>query len=366
MTKRIVSILLLILAFFNIPSSYQNTFSQANVKLKLIRKNEDIFIQILVPQDMQNLKIEIISEEGITKNIIYKDYFTTKKYAQKKYNEFIVSNKGNNISETDIIKVYNKARIIVESSLSSIPSKYIIDTERDGNGEKKSIRIMTYNIHRGRDKIGNSNLKSIAEPIKYYDVDIIGLQEVDKNVSRTNFEDQLKILADSLSMYYYFGSNKSFLKGEYGNGVLSKFPLQDSENILMVGKGESRGLLRTTVLIDDNKKLNFIVTHLGLDEEDRHKQFQSLLDYIDMYNGELVLIGDFNVTDSDPNILKIQQRLNDVGEKTNYKYKNTLNIFKNEYRIDYVFTSKAMKIKRYRVEKVQYSDHFPVIVDIEL
>lgn len=365
MTKKVVSLLLLILAFFNIPSSYQNTFSQSNVRLKLIRKNEDIFIQILVPQDIRSIKIEIISEEGLIKNIIYRDYFTTKKYAQKKHNEFIVSVKSSNISETDIIKVYNKSRIIAENSIISMAFEDIIETEIE-DSEKKSIRVMTYNIHRGRDKIGNKNLKSIAELIKYYDVDIIGLQEVDKNVSRTNFEDQLKILADSLSMYYYFGSNKSFLKGEYGNGILSKFPLQDSENILMESKGETRGILKTTVLIDDNKKLDFIVTHLGLDEEDRQKQFKSLLDYIDMYNDKLVLVGDFNVTDSEPNILKIQQKLNDVGEKTSYKFKNTLNIFKNEYRIDYIFTSKAMKIKRYRVEKVQYSDHFPVIADIEI
>lgn len=135
--------------------------------------------------------------------------------------------------------------------------------------------------------------------------------------------------------------------------------------MLRVARKESRGLLRTTVLIDDKKKITFMVTHLGLNFEERQKQFNTILDYIDMYEDNLILVGDFNVLDSDPNIIKIQQQLNDIGDKAIYRYVNTLNIFKNEYRIDYIFTNKRMKIKKYKVEKVQYSDHFPVIVDIE-
>lgn len=365
MAKKMLLILVIYIAILNFSSPpYQNTFSQPNVVLRAIRQNRDVFVQILVPLDVKKLKVEIISEEGIVKNIIYRDYFTIKSYSRKKYNEFFISSKSNDIIETDTIKVFYNSKIIAECNISSIPYTTSENNENIEGIESKSIRIATYNIHRGRDKAGYSNLNEVGEFVKYYNIDIIGLQEVDKNVSRTNFEDQLKLLADKLSMYYYFGSNKSFLRGEYGNGVLSKYPLQNPENILMQGK-ESRGLLKTTVLIGENRKLNFMVTHLGLDLDERQKQFNNLLEYIDIYQEDLILVGDFNVTDTDPNILKIQQKLNDVGEKTLHRYVNTLNIFRNEYRIDYVFTSKAMRIKKYKVEKVQYSDHFPVIVDIE-
>lgn len=368
MAKRILLALILIITVLNFSSPpYQNTFSQSNVILRAVRKNEDVFVQILASLDVKKLRIEIISEKDIVKNIIYRDYFTIKSYPRKKYNEFLISSKSNDIIESDTIKVFYNSKIIAECSISSLPYTTIEnkeDIENIEGIESKLIRIATYNIHRGRDKAGYSNLNQVGEFIKYYDIDIIGLQEVDKNVSRTNFEDQLKILADKLSMYYYFGSNKSFLRGEYGNGVLSKYPLQNSENILMQGK-ESRGLLKTSVLIGENRNLNFMVTHLGLDIDERQKQFNNLLEYIDIYEDDLVLVGDFNVTDIDPNILKIQQKLNDVGEKAIHRYVNTLNIFRNEYRIDYVFTSKSMRIKKYKVEKVQYSDHFPVIVDIE-
>ncbi|MFA5524826.1 MAG: endonuclease/exonuclease/phosphatase family protein [Tissierellales bacterium] len=364
MAKKIFIILTIILTIINLPPSYEDTFSQSNVVLRAIRKNEDFFVQILAPLDVKTIKVEIVSENGAVKSIIYKDYYGIRSYPRKKYNEFIISNRKNDILDGDIIKVFYKATIIAEGTISSIPYITIVSNENIINEESKLIRIATYNIHRGRDKTGYSNLKEIGEFIKYYDIDIIGLQEVDKNVPRTNFEDQLKKLADKLSMYYYFGSNKSFLKGEYGNGILSKYPLLNPENILLQGK-EARGLLKTTILIGQNKKLNFMVTHLGLDVDERQKQFNNLSDYIDIYEEDLILVGDFNVTDIDPNILSIQQKLNDIGEKTMHRNVNTLNIFRNEYRIDYVFASKSMGVKKYNVEKVQYSDHFPVIVEIE-
>lgn len=377
MARKAFIFLLLIVAIINIPPPYQNTFSQSGVTLKAVRKNEDIFVQILTPLDIKKLNIELISDEGLLKNIAYKDYFTVRNFSNKKYNEFIFSSKGIDLVDTDVIRIYYNKNLIAENNISSIlyninekeedsvfSIQYIANDTNESKVEKKLIRIATYNIHRGRDKVGYSNLNHIGEFIKNYHIDIIGLQEVDKNVSRTNFEDQLKILADKLGMYYYFGSNKRFLSGEYGNGVLSKYPLQNPENIIMQGK-ESRGLLKTSVLIDENRKLNFMVTHLGLDVTKRQKQFNSILEYVDLYEEDLILVGDFNVTDNDPNIIKIQQNLNDVGEKTIYRHVNTLNVFRNEYRIDYIFTSKSIKVNRYKVEKVQYSDHFPVIVDIE-
>ncbi len=361
MAKKALIIIILIAIILNFSPIYGDTFSQTNVVLKATRKSEDIFVHILTPLSIKQIKAEVVSTDGRIKAIIYRDYFAIRNYSGKKYNEYIISSKNNDIFESDTIKIVYNSEIIAKSEISHIPYNEIKKSEIDNTN---SIRIMTYNIHRGRDKAGNSNLEQIGDFIQYYDIDIIGLQEVDKNVSRTSFEDQLKIVADKLSMYCYFGANKSFLRGEYGNGILSRYPLQSPENIILNGK-EPRGLLKTTILLDDNKKLKFMVTHLGLDVDERQSQFNTILDYIDIYEDDMVLVGDFNVVDSDSNVVKIQQRLNDVGEKTIHRYKNTLNIFRNEYRIDYIFTSKIMKIKKYKVEKVQYSDHFPVIVDID-
>lgn len=361
MTKKIFFAFILLLIVFNISPPYEDALSQSKYILRATRKNDEIFIHVLTSLNTKQIKVEIINIDGLTKSVIFRDYFAIRNYLGKQHNEYIISSKYNDIVESDKILIYNNAEVVAEYEASSIP--YFM-TEGIESNETKKIRIMTYNIHRGRDKIGNNNLKNISKLIEYYDVDIVGLQEVDKNVSRTNFEDQLKILAEELSMYYYFGSNKSFLKGEYGNGVLSKYPLQSPENIIFQGR-EPRGLLKTSILLGNNKKMNFMVTHLGLDIEERQKQFNNVLNYIDVYDENLVLVGDFNVLDNDPNIMKIQKHLNDVGEKTINRYVNTLNIFRNEHRIDYVFVNKRMQIKKYKVEKVQYSDHFPIIVDIE-
>lgn len=132
----------------------------------------------------------------------------------------------------------------------------------------------------------------------------------------------------------------------------------------MEGK-EKRNLLKTTILLEDNTDITFVVTHLGLTLEEKQNQFNNILDYIHIFKEDLILVGDFNTTDNDNNIVKIQQVLLDTGAKTMNRYLHTLNIFRNKDRIDYIFINRNMKIKSYKVIKNQYTDHFPVIADIE-
>ena len=361
MMRKVFLNLILLIILFNLPPIYRDTYSQPKTILRVIKKNDDFFIRVLTPLNIKEIKVEILSVQGANKAIIHREYFAIREYFGKKYNEFVISSKKNNIADSDVIKVTANMKVVDEKQISEIP--YDIIKIKDDK-ETSQIRVMTYNIHRGRNKIGNSNIKDIEDFVRHYNPDIVGFQEVDKNVLRTNFEDQLKLIADNLSMYYYFGSNKSFLKGEYGNGILSKYPIENPENIIMQG-GEPRGLLKTTISINKDKKMTVMVTHLGLDNEDRQKQFNTILDYISIYEDNLILIGDFNVTDLDRNIIRIQHQFNDPGSKIMYRHMNTLNTFKNKSRVDYVFTNKSMRVKEYKVEKVEYSDHFPVIVDIE-
>ena len=61
--------------------------------------------------------------------------------------------------------------------------------------DSTTIRVMTYNIHHGEGMDGHINLDRIAALIHSANVDLVGLQEVDRNADRSHNLDMIKILA---------------------------------------------------------------------------------------------------------------------------------------------------------------------------
>ena len=90
------------------------------------------------------------------------------------------------------------------------------------------ITVASYNVQ----CLGYSADKSaIVEEIKTINPDIIGLQELDNATSRSGYVDQLKMLADECGYeYYYFTKTIDFMGGEYGHGVMSKYPITKTES----------------------------------------------------------------------------------------------------------------------------------------
>ncbi|HLS07939.1 endonuclease/exonuclease/phosphatase family protein [Lentibacillus sp.] len=105
-------------------------------------------------------------------------------------------------------------------------------------GNEETIRMATYNMHTGIGTDGNYNLDRLANTIRESGADIIGLQEVDVHwSSRSQFENQIEILADTLNMDYSFAPIYNLdppaageLRRQYGVAVLSKHPILHAEN----------------------------------------------------------------------------------------------------------------------------------------
>ena len=90
----------------------------------------------------------------------------------------------------------------------------------------RTFRVMTYNIHHGEGLDGKVDLLRIAELIKRECADLVALQEVDKGVERTARRDFPDELAALTSLTYVFSNNYHFQGGEYGNAVLTRFPVK--------------------------------------------------------------------------------------------------------------------------------------------
>lgn len=108
------------------------------------------------------------------------------------------------------------------------------------------LRILTYNIAHGRGlqpiqgltsrrKI-RSNLLKIAKLITDLRPDVVALQEIDENSLWAGSFDHLAFLADFTGLQHaVFGINNrrtGLLKLNYGNAILSRHPIVESENVV--------------------------------------------------------------------------------------------------------------------------------------
>src|SRR5215510_15302563 len=95
---------------------------------------------------------------------------------------------------------------------------------------KKTVRIMTYNIHVGVGMDKKLDLQRIAEVITKQQPDLVGLQEVDRGVKRTEGKDEIAELAALTRMEYAFAHNLDYQGGQYGVAILSRFPIRNIDH----------------------------------------------------------------------------------------------------------------------------------------
>ncbi|MHC4840716.1 MAG: endonuclease/exonuclease/phosphatase family protein [Planctomycetota bacterium] len=142
------------------------------------------------------------------------------------------------------------------------------------------MRLLTYNIHKGiggRDR--RYRLQRIVDVIREVNAEIVCLQEVDRNVRRSRFDDQPALLGQALEIEQVaFQLNHEIKNGGYGNCTLSSFPIKFSEDIcLRINKRKNRRAL-VTLIETPSGQLRLANWHLGLAEKDRHAQAVKLFE----------------------------------------------------------------------------------------
>lgn len=165
-----------------------------------------------------------------------------------------------------------------------------------GPRKRVHLRLMSYNIHVGVGMDKKQDLKRIADVIKLYGCDLVGLQEVDRGVQRTGRVDEIKELARLTGMDYAFAHNLDYQGGQYGVAVLSRFPILaiDHRRYANTRERERRGFIRVEVEVK-GRRLNFVTTHLDYQFADgRLFETRQMLDALADVRGPLIVTGDFN------------------------------------------------------------------------
>ena len=159
--------------------------------------------------------------------------------------------------------------------------------------EHSLVKVATWNIHMGRGRDGRRDLERVAKVIGNLGVDCIGLQEVDNHSHEAG--DDLTRLAVATGMRAVAGPTMVRAGGEYGNALLSRWPVtRVVRHDLSVPGREPRGLLQA-VIDCPNSPFYLAVTHLGLHPAERRRQVAAILSHLPFDESlPLLLLGDFN------------------------------------------------------------------------
>lgn len=241
------------------------------------------------------------------------------------------------------------------------------------------LKVMTYNIHYGIGRDRKYRLDRIISVIKNENPDVVALQEIDKGISRTNFDDQPRIIAEALDMHFHHCVNRYIGNGEFGIATLSRFPIKKKRrhNIsfstrFSVRPVEPRGALFADIFFD-SAYLHVFNIHLGLGVRERIYQRRKLLSesvLLDkMLRDPIIVLGDFN--DSVISVVNsgIENHFNDAFKLSGGKDGATFRWGPIKLRLDRIYTSDNLRpVESYVVNTRSSrlaSDHKPLVAIVE-
>ncbi len=205
------------------------------------------------------------------------------------------------------------------------------------------------------------NLDAIAELVAPYDM--VALQEVDTGSLRSGYINQSRYLANHSGMpFWCHQSNRKVGTVAYaGNGFLSKFEPRSVEDHRLPGIIPGRG----TLLIrygQGESRLDVAVVHLALGKRARRQQLMFLTrELADSKN--LIVMGDLNTPADSPGLLEFRQALGLVAPTVGLA---SFPSWQPQRAIDHILVSHSLVCRKSEVLDVTYSDHCPVVLEVEL
>jgi endonuclease/exonuclease/phosphatase family metal-dependent hydrolase len=242
-----------------------------------------------------------------------------------------------------------------------------------------SVRVATWNIHKGVNGIGprrRLEIHNIGLAVDQFDADIICLQEVRKSnaaeakrFSHWPEQEQADFLAP-IGYTSIYKTNAVTKHGEHGNALLTCWPvIRHQHEDMSDHRFEQRGLLHAEVLIH-GISVHVVVLHLGLIKASRRRQIEQLTSFIQReipQDAPLLVAGDFNDWGiSSMSALKIHHlqafKASPITAKKLLTYPARLPLV----QFDYVYARHLTPINAQAPQGQQWarmSDHLPLVAD---
>jgi len=268
------------------------------------------------------------------------------------------------------------------------------------------MRVATWNLLHGIPLLDPLNVPSLAEVARSVSADLIGLQEVDRQQLRSNYEHQTKTVADAIGLpYWVYAPAVIGTPGEtwedatdsqihshqhsesendqphYGIGLASRYPLTNIEVMrfkpaplslpLLVPSDPRPRLMkvsdepRLAIIADVETPLGLITvanTHLSFVPGYNVKQLRKLTKHLSGRTNPVLIIGDFNLPGKLANLVS---RWDSLATLPTYP------TFKPRIQFDHIISrglsDETIKSARESAEvmPLAISDHCALVVEIK-
>jgi endonuclease/exonuclease/phosphatase family metal-dependent hydrolase len=236
------------------------------------------------------------------------------------------------------------------------------------------MRLLSYNIHKG---IGGQDrlyrIGRILEVIEAENPDLICLQEVQRNVRRSRFDDQPKLLAEYFhATAHLFQLNVHRKAGGYGNLILSRWPFQSQHMISLRLRARKPRGGQLAVVDTPEGPLHLVNWHLGLAEHERRWQAAHLLGHpLFRASAHLptLIVGDCNDWRNTlaGGVFNTQGFAHITAPPSHFR---SFPAYLAMGSLDKAFCRGALQIKHARVLRSRLakyaSDHLPLVIDFHL
>ena len=233
-----------------------------------------------------------------------------------------------------------------------------------------TLRVLSYNIHHAEGVDGKLDLQRIADVVKSVNPDLVSLQEVDRLVKRTNNVDQPAELAQLTGLHVVFGANIDLQGGQYGNAILSRWPIHEHTNrkLPCLDNGEQRGVLDALIQLPQLGNIRFLATHFDHRSDDQERRLSAkfinqLVDVASTSPG--LLAGDLNDMITSPALQTLQQR----WAATSTEIQATVPVRSPLRQIDFILYQPASRwrlIESRVLSEAVASDHRAILAVLEL
>ncbi len=237
-----------------------------------------------------------------------------------------------------------------------------------------TFKVATYNIHKcvGIDR--KYSPERIVDVLREVDADVVAMQEVLCRSHLNERDHQAKFIARELGMDFRLGENRRLNGGDYGNAILSRFPIEHHQNFdISIKKYEPRGCLRSTILVN-GEELHFVNVHMGTSFFERRKQVHKMLAVHVLDNpefiGRRIVAGDFNEWINGVTTRMFRSNFKSVDPRLHLGRARTFPGILPLVHLDNVYFDESFKLRNANLHRSRTaliaSDHLPILAEFDL
>ncbi len=229
------------------------------------------------------------------------------------------------------------------------------------NDAPASVRVMTWNVHRGIGPDGRYDFARVTRLIERHAPDILALQELDTRGILELERQPLSILAQAFGLHAFEARTIVAPDGAYGHALLSRWPILDGRCIDLALRYREPRCAIDAAIETPIGRLGVRAVHFGLDPFERREQVRRVLAGVDATAGPSIILGDFNDWLGRGYVRRLLGR--HYGAPTTQR---TFPAFYPLFALDRIYCAPPLRrVRAWSDDGARHvSDHLPMIADI--